>query len=1696
MKYHSARVLRESSGRRRAVSSIIAVALAGTMGALAQAPAANAAEPLITDPLPYVHTMSGTQGSTNNFGGAAMPFGMVQFSPDTVSGNAQSTTGPSGPGYRYNNLMLHGFGMTHASQGCGMGGDFPLLPTSYNNITGTGNNGMWAQKLALNKTTDPDVGTPGYYSLRGRDTSTMSGTTAAGIYINSELSATTRAGIAKFNFPAGTVAPKAVLKTDQTAWSTSSYNSEVHVDPATGIVTARANVGNFCRKSERHDLFYALKFEQPWTSFGTWVNAAAPVVGRTDVSTTSNNRTGAYFTFADGTELITARMAISYTSVDHAIMNLKEEMYGGSFANAPRAFDDVVTANKAAWNDILSRVQISGPVAGQTDARQRTFYSMLYRSFTHPATMDDVNGDYLGFEYPPQVHNVSEHPGAGGRQRHQYTMISDWDIYRNLTPFQAQMVPDITSDQMQSLVNAAEQMGHFPQWTVANSSTNQMNGDNTAPMLGFAWEYGARDWDYNKAIDITIENTTGAKTGKFTGGNNRWQVGMASTTAIPEPNTRWPMMQRPGGDFYNEYKYAPQVRPFQIDHMVGGGSHTLEYVVDDFSIAQIAKDVGRLDVAEEFYDRAHWWANLWNPTADSIQPRDINGRYPETSQRSQFPATFGYRGNCYDLGQQGWEEGYGEQYLWLVPNDLHSLGVALGGWDKALERLNTFFSNGYVRGASRPEMNLDNQPNFNTGWVFTYWGRPDRTAQVIDDMTQSLFSINPAGGEPGNDDLGALANWYVNGALGMFPQNSGTSIMTLNTPTFDKMVMTTGHGHVLTVNAEGAQAGRQYNATPAGSGYRYINALSINGVPTTKSWFDFKLLENANLTLDMTIGTTPNAWGTLPADVPPSFSDGVKPLALNVNTVSTPTFGATHLVPGATGTATVDVQRIGAKGAGFTVNVETSHAGIVAAPVAAQTFDAFGKASFPISLTVDPFLADGYYEMTVTLTADGTAVSEKGILRVLKADGLETRKTVIGTGHWLALNGSFDGANGVTWSGGTGTNMGNNTTTNLYDRLELEKVGLAPGAAKNFTADGKNLQVIWPNAPIGYANAYQPVANQTIVLERPTAKFSLVGAAYTGTTNLSTTLTLSNGTDTQTVAYPVAFSNWVLPSTTGNVQNGTLAPQYNNSVITWTPHRLAPETATDPGAYVFATQPYEAPAGWQVVSITFPAVGTGQRIFAVAGDVPALSATWANHPALAGDVVTVTGSGFAANEPVTVAINTEPFEASSVLTANGFGEISGTVTIPVKTFSTGAHEITARAASLPDDAVTPVPIDISVAHNDGWGAALQAVVNFYAAVYEANSARFTPESFAPLADALTDARWWIAKGMVAEVVYHASVADLAAAAEGLNPVVDFSALDGAIVIGDTVVANRTHYVSVNIPALEAALAAAKTVRGDAAATQAAVDAAFATLMAAITNVVEKGDTSGLASLVQVVKAMDSSRFTPTSWGRVASALAVAEGILAQAEPRFDHVDDAFGLLADAMSALVLQAAKAGLKSAIDVADSIMATADLYVAASIATLPAFLAAAKAVYANGDATAAEVTTAQSDLILAIAAARLKATGSPIAPASVFAAAAADPAAAAALLSGKTSALKAFVKAPAPKIVGIAKAGKTLKAKVAKWSPKAKVSFQWYRNGVKIAHATKASYKVKAADKGAKLTVKATGKKAGFAAKTKASKAKAVK
>ena len=76
--------------------------------------------------------------------------------------------------------------------------------------------------------------------------------------------------------------------------------------------------------------------------------------------------------------------------------------------------------------------------------------------------------------------------------------------------------------------------------------------------------------------------------------------------------------------------------------------------------------------------------------------------------------------------------------------------------------------------------------------------------------------------------------------------------------------------------------------------------------------------------------------------------------------------------------------------------------------------------------------------------------------------------------------------------------------------------------------------------------------------------------------------------------------------------------------------------------------------------------------------------------------------------------------------------------------------------------------------------------------------------------------------------------------------------------------------------------------------------------------------------------------------------------------------------------------------------------------------------------------------------------------------------------------------------PTITGTATVGQILTATTGTWAPApVTLSYQWYRNGKKIKNAKSLTYTLVKADKGKKITIKATGKKTGYTTLTKTSK-----
>ncbi|KOV88345.1 alpha-1,2-mannosidase [Nocardia sp. NRRL S-836] len=993
---------------------VMAAALVLAAPVVAAAAPATAPPPLVADPTAYVDPFIGTGkaaaavGEINNFPGPAVPFGMVQFSPDTLDSYA---------GYQYHDDRIRGFSLTHASVGCSAFGDVPILP-----ITGEVGERPWDRTEHYRHT--GEQGEPGYYAVTLEDSN-----------VRAELTATTRTGLATFTLPAdGHVLVK--------GGASLSGNSaaEVTVENDTTI-TGSASTGGFCGKPNSYTVHYAITFDRPFTATGTW-DGTAVTPGGTSVRAP---KAGAYLSFPAGQ--VKAKVALSYVGVDGAKRNMAQEV--------PHWDAGQVRADtRARWRTELSKIRVAGTDTGEL----KTFYTALYHSLMHPNTFNDVDGRYPGFD--DEVHTLP----AG---RTQYANFSDWDTYRSLAPLHAMLWPREASDMAQSLVNDAVQGGWWPRWPLANDYTGQMTGDSSVPLIANLHAYGARDFDFATALRYLVKGATSVDT------------------------TPGAYRERPGITEYVRRGYLPNTDVARGDHARVGASITLEWSVDDFAIAQLARAAGDRATAAEFTRRGQNWQNLFNPATRHVQPRDGSGRFPDGP--AWPPAAGGF-------GQDGFDEGNAVQYSWMVPHNPAGLITAMGGRDAAAARLDAFTTK-LNAGPSEPYMWAGNEPAFGIPWLYNHTGRPWRTQQVVRQIMTTLFSPTPDG-EPGNDDLGAQSSWYVWAALGLYPATPGTADLAVHSPLFPRIVLDLP-GRDLTINAPNASATAMY-----------VHDLDLDGRDHERTGLPRTLVGTGGV-LDFDLRTTPDRdWATDADEAPPSYRDGEHDFLASAGSMVT-------VRPGGTADLTVSALRLA--GDDRTVSVTgTPPAGItVTGPPRFRLAD--GQARFQVSATAP----EGYYDVPLTITGARRTVTTTVTVLVAPEGSLVTRYDNTG----IADDGDRSQAN----LDGAG---------NSHSRQALADAGLTGGGQ----VEVGGTRFTWPAAPPGRTD--NVTANgQTVALPGGPTRLVFVGAASNGDHRGTATVTFTDGT---TAEADLSFGDWVLPggSTTEPVFGNTVVahPRYRNVV--------------------------------------------------------------------------------------------------------------------------------------------------------------------------------------------------------------------------------------------------------------------------------------------------------------------------------------------------------------------------------------------------------------------------------------------------------------------------------------------------------------------------------------------------------------------
>ncbi len=474
-------------------------------------------------------------------------------------------------------------------------------------------------------------------------------------------------------------------------------------------------------------------------------------------------------------ESVLVKVAISPVSIENARLNMRVELPGWDF-------DQTVREADAQWNRALSNIRITSA----DEHLLRTFYTAFYHTMVAPSVFCDVNGDYFGTDR--QIHR---HSGFVN-----YTTFSLWDTYRAAHPLMTLVHPEVVPDVAQTMLNIFHQQGKLPVWHMMANETNAMVGNPGVAVLA----------------DMVLK--------EFPVDNQQAYEAMKTSAMLDERGLNW----------MKEYGYIP------FDKAYRSVAKALEYGLADWSVAQVAKKLGKEADYHYFLNRSRAYQHYFDPETRLLRPLDSN---------RQFKTPFD------PLSIADYTEGNAWQYTWLVPHDVNGLISLFWSEEDFTAKLDSLFLvDEHVEGA--PDVTgligqyaHGNEPSHHILYLYPFVGQPWKTAEKVREVMTTLYSDQPAG-LSGNEDVGQMSAWYVLSALGFYQVAPAGGDWVFGSPMVDEAVIKLGGGKTLTVVARNNS-----------SQNKYIQNIWLNGQPLRQSYLGFKTLA-AGGTLEFEMGPVPS----------------------------------------------------------------------------------------------------------------------------------------------------------------------------------------------------------------------------------------------------------------------------------------------------------------------------------------------------------------------------------------------------------------------------------------------------------------------------------------------------------------------------------------------------------------------------------------------------------------------------------------------------------------------------------------------------------------------------------------------------------------------------------------------------------------------------------------------------------------------
>lgn len=525
--------------------------------------------------------------------------------------------------------------------------------------------------------------------------------------------------------------------------------------------------------AKEQQIYFTAVFSKPIANFSVY-DSLSLVNG---IEATGRNLKGVISFANQNNEKVAVKVGISPVSYANALLNIKTEIPDWNFEN-------VIAKADAEWNKELSKVVIKVDSLAQF----KKFYTSLYHTMIAPSAFNDVNNDYRGVD--KKVYKNASFQNL--------TTFSLWDTYRAIHPLYTIVQPTRVNDMINSMLAIYQQQGKLPVWHLMGNETNTMVGYSAVPVVADAYLKGFSGFDKDLAYEAV--KTTSMKD----------EFGL---------------------------KYVKSLGFIPADSIKESVAMGLEYAIDDFGIAEMAKKKGEKTDYPYYLKRSKNYQNYFDP-----ETRFMRGRLSANTWRTPFDP-FQARHM-----QDDYTEGNGWQYTWLVPHDVDGLVKLLGGKEAFIAKLDSLFilNRDMGKEASNDISGLigqyahGNEPSHHIAYLYTLVGEPRKTAEKVRYIMNNFYQNKPAG-IIGNEDVGQMSAWYILSALGFYQVNPVDGNFVFGSPLVNEAIIKLPN-----------QKTFEIKVLNNSSKNIYIKSIALNGKPLIQNYINYKsIMAGGKLTITM-----------------------------------------------------------------------------------------------------------------------------------------------------------------------------------------------------------------------------------------------------------------------------------------------------------------------------------------------------------------------------------------------------------------------------------------------------------------------------------------------------------------------------------------------------------------------------------------------------------------------------------------------------------------------------------------------------------------------------------------------------------------------------------------------------------------------------------------------------------------------------